>query len=134
MKPYFKELLGIFNAREVEYLVVGSYAVIFYTVPRFTKDSDVWVNPTEENARRVFEALQEYGGSLAGISWSDFTIPGNVYQMGVTMERIDVITQMEGAVFSDCWSRRIDFLYDGQLVHFLEKADLIANIKAVGRG
>lgn len=133
MKPYFKELLGIFNAKRVEYLVIGAHAVIFYTVPRYTKDHDVWVNPTEENARKVFESLAEFGAPLDGVTWEDFAVANNVFQMGITTERIDIITSTAGMNFPDCWGRRVDFIYDNTQVHFIGKDDLIANKKKVGR-
>lgn len=133
MKPYFKELLGIFNNRQVEYLVIGAHAVIFYTVPRYTKDHDVWVNPTEENAHKVYDALIEFGAPLEGVTPEDFTVPNNVYQMGVTTERIDVIASIAGLDFNECWSRRVDFDYDGVMVHFIAKEDLILNKKKAGR-
>ncbi|MCI0489262.1 MAG: hypothetical protein L0229_21935 [Blastocatellia bacterium] len=64
MNQDFKELLDLFNDEKVEYLVVGGYAVIKHSEPRYTKDLDVWVNPTMENAKRVFSALQKFGGEL----------------------------------------------------------------------
>ena len=86
MMSYFKELLRIFNAEGVEYLVVGGHAVMHYTEPRFTKDQDVWVNPAEANARKVFQCA----GSILRCAicprsgGEDFAIRGTVYQIGVT--------------------------------------------------
>ena len=134
MMSYFKELLQIFNAEGVEYLLVGAHAVMHYTEPRYTKDHDAWVNPTQENARKVHRSLALFGVPLSDAKWEDFAVEGAVYQIGTTLERIDVITQVTGLSFPDCWKRRVDFPYEGILVHILGKQDLIANKKAVGRG
>jgi hypothetical protein len=64
---HFKDLLSALNRCGAKYLVVGGYAVMLYTEPRYTKDLDVWVEPTAENANRVFRALAEFGAPLAGI-------------------------------------------------------------------
>lgn len=82
MNSDFKELLSRFNARKVRYLLVGGYAVMKYTEPRYTKDLDLWIDRRPRNARAVFEALREFGAPLVGLSPDDFAQPGVVYQMG----------------------------------------------------
>ena len=64
--PDLKELLRTFNEKKAEYLIVGGYAVMTYTEPRFTKDLDVWIRNSPENAARVYEALAEFGAPLRG--------------------------------------------------------------------
>jgi hypothetical protein len=61
---------------------VGGYAVMIYTEPSFTKDLDIWIDPTIENAQALFRALSEFGAPLKGISPKDFTEPEIFYQMG----------------------------------------------------
>ena len=61
LKPGFKDLLRLFNQRQVRYLVVGGYAVMKYTEPFYTKAMDIWVEPAEENAKRAYAALVEFG-------------------------------------------------------------------------
>ena len=58
MTQDFKELLSIFNEHEVKYLIVGGYAVMKYTEPRFTKDLDIWVEASSENSKKVYAALR----------------------------------------------------------------------------
>src|SRR5262245_11442787 len=101
----FRDLLATFAAHEVRFLVVGGYAVTFHSHPRFTKDLDVWIDPTPANAARVVRALAEFGAPLAahGVTASDFERPGVVYQMGIPPTRIDVITAVDGLVFGPCW-------------------------------
>ena len=68
MNSDFKDLLRIFNAHSIRYLVVGGYAVMKHTEPRYTKDLDVWVEASPENARLVFRALREFGAPLTSVA------------------------------------------------------------------
>jgi len=87
----YKELLKILNRHRVRYLIVGAYAVIHYTEPRYTKDLDIWVEPEIKNAKRVYEALKEFGAPLKDISVADFANKNLVYQIGVEPVRVDII-------------------------------------------
>ena len=71
MHSDFEELLSIFNAHEIEYLIVGGHAVMLYTEPRYTKDLDLWVEASKENAAKVFHALAAFGAPLNGLSPDD---------------------------------------------------------------
>ena len=62
--PHYKELLQLLNEFEVEYLIVGGFAVMKYSEPRYTKDLDVWVHSSRQNALRVIEALKKFGAPL----------------------------------------------------------------------
>ena len=79
--PDFRELLSILARFNVRYLVVGGYAVMRYTEPRFTKDLDLWISTDDANAEAVFRALKEFGAPLAGLSPGDFTEKEYFYQM-----------------------------------------------------
>lgn len=79
----FKDLLSLFNAYQIKYLVVGGYAVIKYTEPRFTKDLDLWIKADQENAAAVFQALLAFGAPLEGMTEDDFAHEGYFYQMGI---------------------------------------------------
>ena len=91
MNSDFKEILRIFNAVKVKYLVVGGYAVMKYTEPRFTKDLDIWVNPTPENAKLVHAALKEFGAPLFGATEETFTRKDDFLFIGVPPNRIDIL-------------------------------------------
>ena len=68
-----KDLLETLNRWQAQYLVVGAHALGLYTEPRSTKDLDVWVNPTPENAKLVYGALKEYGAPLIEATEQFFT-------------------------------------------------------------
>ena len=131
----FSDLLAAFAAHDVRYLVVGAYAVTFHSRPRFTKDLDVWVESTPQNAERVVRALAAFGAPLQqhGVQVADFARAGVVYQMGVPPNRIDVLTSVEGLDFAACWLRRATSKYGDVAVAYVGKDDLIVNKRAVGR-
>lgn len=79
--PDFKELLKIFEKYRIRYLVVGGYAVMKYSEPRFTKDLDLFISTNKENALRVYLALKEFGAPLKNLTSDDFTNEG-YFQMG----------------------------------------------------
>ncbi len=74
-QPDFKELLALFNAHSVEYMIVGGYAFAFHGVPRFTGDLDILVKPDSTNAHRILGALDAFGFASVGLSSSDFEQP-----------------------------------------------------------
>jgi hypothetical protein len=82
MYPDFKELLSVFNAHNVRYLIVGGYAVSLHAQPRATKDLDVLIDPSEENSEALFAALVKFGAPIAGLAPKDFTEPENFFRMG----------------------------------------------------
>lgn len=92
--PHYKELLQLSNEFEVQYLIVGGFALMKYREPRYAKGLDVWVHNSAENSRRVVRALQKFGAPLEhdGITAETFTDRQVVYQIGVASVRIDILT------------------------------------------
>lgn len=106
MNSDFSDLLQCLNNFQAEYLVVGGYAVIAYAEPRFTKNLDVWVRPTPENAERVYRALAKFGAPLSGLTVKDLATPGLVYQIGVPPVRVDILMSVDGIDFDEAWPGR----------------------------
>jgi hypothetical protein len=131
--PDFKDLFSIFNAEQVEYLVVGAYAVMYYAEPRFTKDLDIWINPTEENAKRAWAALSRFGAPLSGVQVDDFINPDLVYQIGVEPNRIDILMGIAGVSFKEAFPGSESSTYAGVPIKIIGKTDLIRAKKATGR-
>lgn len=129
----FRDLLQCLNDAGARFLIVGGYAVMFHTEPRFTKDLDVWIDPTPENAERVWQALTRFGAPTGQLAVSDLHAPGNFYVMGVAPTRIDVITSVDAVEFQGAWCRAARGSYGDVPVGFLSVADLIRNKRAVGR-
>ncbi len=130
--PEFKELLSTFNEHGVRYLIVGGFAVMIYSEPRYTKDLDVWIEASAENATKVFAALRAFGAPLKGLTEDDFTGNG-FYQMGRPPGRIDVMMSLDGLEFSKSWENRNTDQFRGVPVNFLGKDDLIRNKELSGR-
>ncbi len=129
----FSELLKLFNDNHVKYLVVGGYAVIQYAEPRFTKDLDLWISTDPENAAAVFTALKIFGAPLSGLSEADFSEEGYFYQMGIPPVRVDILMGIPGGNFERAWANRNEVDFDGLMVSFISKQDLIESKKASGR-
>lgn len=133
--PYFKELLQLLAARSVEFLIVGGYAVMKYTEPRFTKDLDIWVRCSAENAKRVYAVLAEYGAPLEadGVKVEDFATENVTYQIGRAPLRIDILTTIDGVKFDEAWPARTSGKMAGVPVNFVGLRELIRNKETTGR-
>ncbi|MCY4079151.1 MAG: hypothetical protein OXF54_02830 [Caldilineaceae bacterium] len=129
----FNDLLRIFNANRVKYLVIGGYALIQYTEPRFTKDLDLLIGTDIRNASAVFKALREFGAPLSGLTENDFAEEGYFYQMGVPPVRIDVFMGIPGIEFEAAWERRMETDISGLIVPYISREDLITAKLASGR-
>lgn len=129
----FEELLHHFNAVKAKYLIVGAYAVIHYTEPRYTKALDIWVAPTPENARRIYEALKQFGAPLKDVEEGDLANPSLVYRMGIPPNQIDIMMQVTGLRFDTAWRRRKRAAYGPEKVYILNRDDVIKAKEAAGR-
>lgn len=129
----FDDLLRLFNAYKVRYLVIGGYAVIRYTEPRYTKDLDLWIATDAQNAHSVFGALREFGAPLAGLTEADFSEDGFFYQIGVPPLRVDIMMGIPGVEFDAAWPQREEVDFEGLRIAFVSRQDLIAAKLASGR-
>jgi len=129
----FSDLLRIFNANRVKYLVIGGYAVVQYAEPRYTKDLDMWISTDTSNAKAVYKSLREFGAPLEGLTARDFAEEGYFFQMGIPPVRVDIIMGIPGTNFAECWQRRNEVDFDDLVVCFISKQDLIAAKRASGR-
>lgn len=129
----YKDLLKNLNAAGVRYLIVGGYAVMIHSEPRYTKDLDIWVDRSTQNAQALFDALARFGAPLRDIQSADFCEPDVFYQLGVDPVRVDVMTSVPGLDFEDAWSRRIEVDFDGELGYVLGAEDLRIAKNASGR-
>ena len=133
MNQDFRDLLAEFNARQVEFLLVGAHALAAHGHVRATQDLDVWVRPSPENAKRVIEALRAFGAPLRDLTEDDLSTPGVVFQIGVEPIRIDVLTAIDGIGFDEAWADRLMLKFADQGVCVLSKEHLIKNKLAAGR-
>ena len=94
----FIEFVECLNKKRVDYLLVGGHALAFHGFPRFTKDIDFRVRPTVSNARRVLQALAEFGFDDPDVTTDDLSSLGKIVQLGLPPNRIDLVTSIDGAV------------------------------------
>jgi len=129
----FKELLELLNKHEVEYAIVGAYALAFYGCPRYTGDIDILVAPKVNNAKKIMKAISEFGLILKNLKVEDFLASGQVIQLGLSPVRIDIFTSLTGVSWQQVYSNKIKGKYADVPVYFIGKKELIANKKALGR-
>ena len=129
----FKEFFQSFNQHEVEYLLVGGYAVGYHGYPRATIDIDVWVASNGENARRVVAALEDFGFGSQMLAEELFLEADQVIRMGLPPMRIEILTSISGVDFQDAYDERIEDVLDGVPVKLISLRHLKANKVAAAR-
>ena len=129
----FKEFIKSLNDNGVQYLVIGGYAVAVHGHPRYTKDLDIWIQISPENARRLLKAIHEFGFESLGLTENDFMTPDQVIQLGFPPNRIDLIVQADGIEFDACYPSRMEIDIEGVRVNFIDLENLKRNKKASGR-
>jgi hypothetical protein len=126
----FKEFIQLLNDNQVNYLVIGGYAVAIHGHPRYTKDIDIWIEISEENSQKIITALTEFG---FGLTAQDFQEPHQIIQLGYPPNRIDLITSPDGIDFQTCYDSKIEVMLDDIAVKFIDLDNLKKNKLASGR-
>lgn len=127
----YEEFLRLLKKHDVRYCIVGAYAVAYHAIARYTKDMDIFIEPEEENARRLVRALEEFG--FTGLTEKDFITPGVIIQLGYEPVRIDIVTSIDGCTFEEVWKNRVTGRYGNTEVYFIGLNELLKNKKAAGR-
>ncbi|MCP5559507.1 MAG: hypothetical protein H7A55_17320 [Verrucomicrobiaceae bacterium] len=133
MNSDFKDLLRLLAKHEVRYLVVGGYAAMHYSQPRFTKDLDIWLEPTTANSQRLMLAFHEFGMPLIDVTVEDFASESFQYMVGRAPVLFDFLTSLPAMRFTDCWQDRATDQSEGFPVHYLSKQALIEAKKRAAR-
>lgn len=130
----YEEFLESCGKNDVRYLIVGAHAVAHHARPRSTKDLDLWIEPSNENAERLLATLRDFFGSDLGLGIEDLTKPGLIVQLGVAPSRIDLLNRISGIEdFQQAWNRKVEGRYGPVTAFFLSLDDLIEAKKAAGR-
>ena len=129
----FRDFLKLLNSKRIEYLLIGGYAVGYYGYPRATADMDIWIAISKENARKVTEAMKDFGVNTPALSEGIFLEPGKIIRMGYPPIRIEVLTEISGVNFKRCYARREEIKIDGIKIKMISLGDLLKNKKASGR-
>jgi len=129
----FEDLFVVLNKHKVRYLLIGAYATIHYTVPRYTKDIDIFADASIANARRLYKALKEFGAPLKDVGVNYFTDQRSVFQIGVAPVRIDILCGLESISFKAAWKNRLQTLYGSTKINVIGVGDLIGVKEAAKR-
>ncbi|MFT4587033.1 MAG: hypothetical protein ACI9VS_000655 [Candidatus Binatia bacterium] len=133
LPPEFSEFLRLLARHDVKHMVIGGYAVAYYGYSRFTADIDIWIEASPENADRVLAALHEFGFDMPDLNREHFIEPGQITRMGVPPMRIEILTDIDGVDFHDCFNAKESATLENQEISFISLADLKRNKAASGR-
>ena len=133
LPPDFKEFLKLLNAHQVEYLLIGGYAVSYHGYPRATVDMDIWIALQPANAERIVAVLKEFGFDLPELSPELFLKEWQIIRLGVPPVRIELATTVSGVNFNECYAERLTDILDGVKVNLISLRHLKINKKASGR-
>ena len=129
----FKEFLKLLNAHQVEYLLIGGYAVGFHGYPRATVDMDIWIAMNPANSQKIVTVLKEFGFDLPELSPVLFLKEWQITRLGVPPVRIELATTLSGVNFNECYAERVVDILDGIKVNLISLKHLKINKKASGR-
>jgi predicted nucleotidyltransferase len=133
LPPDFREFLQLLNAHEVEYLLVGGWAVGYHGYPRATVDMDLWIGRGPANAEKMVTVLREFGFDTPNLSKDLFLKEDQIVRMGVPPIRLEIFTSIPGVQFEECYCERIIDELDGMRVNLLNLEHLKASKRASGR-
>jgi hypothetical protein len=130
----FKEFIELLNKHEVEYLLIGGFAVALHGYVRNTVDIDFWINKSKINAGKMVRVLDDFGFSSLQLKSSDFEKENVIIQLGYPPHRIDILTTPEGVTFDECYPKRLlTKTTDGVDINYIDLESLKKNKKAAGR-
>jgi predicted nucleotidyltransferase len=129
----FRDFLKLLNEKRVKYLIVGGFAYSYYAEPRYTKDIDIFVDMTKENAEKIISAVTEFWGKRSELTVDDLLEKDKIIQLGYAPIRIDIATSLAKIKFPQAWKNRVKATYGDIDVFFISLEDLIKNKKATGR-
>ncbi len=129
----YKDILHALSAEQVDFILIGAYALAAHGLPRATIDVDIWVQPSSGNARKVHAALLAFGAPMREISVADFAEEGTVFQIGVAPRRIDILTGISGVNYEEAIEEAIVTKVEGIQINILSMKHLIANKMSTGR-
>ncbi|MGC9971676.1 MAG: hypothetical protein ABSE56_13930 [Bryobacteraceae bacterium] len=129
----FEDLCASLNGRNVDYIVVGGYALAFHGAPRFTGDLDIFIRPTTENTIRLLAALHDFGFGESEVHPDDLLCARTILELGRRPVQVHIMASISGVSWEAAWESRQLGAYGSAPVYFLGRDAFIANKRAVGR-
>lgn len=124
--PDIKELLDLFDKCKVQFVLIGGYAVMHYTEPRYTKDIDLLVSSKSPNAQAIVQALKEFGVPESELKLELFSSEGNFYKIGRPPWRVDIMTSAEPLSFEQIWQDSTEIEFGERKIRIVSRQHLIA--------
>ena len=129
----YKEMLQLLLEEQVDFMIVGAYALGTHGYPRATGDIDIWVKPNNINSKKLYKALARFGAPLGQIQIDEFSTEGIILQIGVIPRRIDIITKIDGVTYEEADEDKIIVEIEGLKIPVISLEKLIRNKMATGR-
>ncbi len=131
----FCDLLVLLSDEGVRFVLVGGWALALHGHGRGTDDMDVFVQPTPENAARIYRALAAFGAPIAahGITEELFAREGYGYRIGAKPNLIEILTRVDGVTFDEAYQDHRCFELEGRPIPYIGRAALLRNKLAAGR-
>jgi len=133
LAPDFDEFIGLLIAREVEFLIVGAYALAFHGAPRYTGDIDILIRPTIENAKRTLTVIEGFGFPINKLTPDDLINTRRMLEMGVEPVQIHIMSSISGVAWEDAWATRVVSNFGHHDAAFIGRDEFLRNKRAAGR-
>jgi len=133
LPPDFKDFLKLLSEKNIQYLLIGGYAVGYHGYPRATNDMDIWIAVNPETAKQMVAVLIEFGFGTLQLSEKLFLKENSIVRMGVPPIRIEILTTISGVNFEECFKQRVVGEIDGVKINIISLKQLKINKKASGR-
>jgi hypothetical protein len=128
----FHDFLRLLSDNGVRYLIVGGYATGFHGYVRATGDLDVFVEVSEDNAQRLAETFRQFGFE-GGVAKDLFLAKGKMVRVGNPPLRLEILTEISGVTFEECYGSCIRTTIDDVEVNFIDLGNLLKNKRSTGR-
>jgi hypothetical protein len=129
----FREFFRLLNKHRAKYLVIGGYAVGYHGYPRYTGDVDIFMAVSPQNGKAMVKVFSEFGFSNGNLTPEFFCDYGQVIRLGREPMKLEIVNQIDGVKFSQCYARRVRARFKGLAVNFIAYEDLLKNKRASGR-
>lgn len=129
----FHEFLSLLSRHRVRYLVVGGYAVAYHGYPRYTGDIDIFIAISPRNAAALLKVFHDFGFAEGDLDAAVFQDRGQVLRLGREPMRLEILNQIDGVTFDECYAHRTRARLGGLAINFISCDDLLKNKRAAGR-
>jgi predicted nucleotidyltransferase len=129
----FVDFVRLCNIHTVKYLVIGGYAVSIHGYPRSTKDLDICIELSENNAEKMVRVINDFGFGSLRLAKDDFLKKDWITQLGHEPVRIDILNDLDGVSFSEAWENKKVVNYEGEPIPFIGYHDLLKVKAKAGR-